>query len=215
MRILQVFFIMALIVVFFGFVFYIIYYIFFKKHRRDLPFENWKKYKESALANGSDMMDDLVLTGDRNHSTKVFMKIQGYLRFRSFDGREFDMFVGKRSPNNPFEEHKIVMVEPKEHTDLIGDVMVYGISLINKYGYYFLNSSLLDYGAIDKTVTFDTYRSLTYETLGDLKGLIDRATGLDAEYRKEVQQQKLLKIPLLTGQQPPPNQGSNGMTGSP
>lgn len=196
----------SLIVGFFAFVFYVIYYLFFKKFRRDIPFENWKSYRRSALDNGADMMDELILTGDKYHSAKRFMTIKGYLRILGFDGKEYDMFVGKRNSVNPLEEHKIVLLQPKEHSDLIGDVYVYGISLIMKYGYYFLNTEMLDYKGIDKSVASDTFRTIMYETLGDMKGLLDRATGLDAEFSKQRQSEKLLKIPVLSGQQQPPSQ---------
>lgn len=204
--VIKFFIVLSLIVGFFAFVFYVVYFLFFKKHRRDIPYENWKSYMRSALDNGADMMDELILTGDKYHSAKRFMTIKGYLRVRGFDNEEYDMFVGKRSPMNFLEEWKIIMLKPKEHSDLVGDVYVYGISLIMKYGYYFLNTEMLDFKGIDKTVALDTYRTIMYETLGDMKGLLDRATGLDAEFSKQRQQEKLLKIPILSGQQPPPQQ---------
>ena len=186
-------------------IFYVVWFIFFKKNPRNIPAENWKSYLKSALDNGSDMMEELILTGDANHSAKRFMTIKGYLRILAFDGREYDMFVGKRSSMNFIEDYKIIVLDPSQHTDLIGDVYVYGISLIMKYGYYFVNSKMLDFDAIDKTVAMDTYRTLMYETLGDMKGLLDRATGMVTTFAKEQQQQKLLKIPTLSGQQPPQN----------
>lgn len=203
------FFLTAILIVgFLAFVFYIVYYLFFKKHRRDVPYENWKSYLRSALDNGSDMMEELILTGDKNHSAKRFMTIKGYLRVLGFDGQEYDFFVGKRSGFNFLEEHKIVMLKPNQHSDLVGDVYVYGISLIMKYGYYFLNTTMLDFKAIDVSVANDTFRTIMYDTLGDMKGLLDRATGLDAEFRKEQMNNKLLKIPIMSGQQnqPPPQQ---------
>lgn len=199
--IIKAFFTIGLIVGFFGFLFYIIYYLFFKKVRRDIPYENWKAYLKSAEDNGADMMEDLVLTGDKNHSSKRFMTIKGYLRIKSFDGKEYDMFVGKKNVSNPFEEPKIVMLAPNQHSDLIGDVFVYGISFILKYGYYFLNQTMLDFNAIDKAVANDTFRTMMYETLGDMKGMMDRAVGLDADEIKNRNAQKLLKIPMLSGQQ--------------
>jgi len=195
----------GLVVAFFGFVFFIVYYLFFKKHKKDVAYENWKSYLKSALDNGSDMMTELVLTGDKYHSAKRFFTIKGYLRIRGFDDKEYDLFVGKRNPMNLLEDYKIVMLQPEQHSDLIGDVYIYGISLIMKYGYYFLNTQMLDFKGIDKAVAHDTFRTIMYDTLGDMKGLLDRATGLDAEFRKEQMAQKLLKIPVLTGQ----SQGGN------
>jgi hypothetical protein len=201
------FFIMAgLIIGFFGFIFYIVYFLFFMKHRQDIPYMNWKDYLKSALDNGSDMMQELILMGDKKHSSKSFLTIKGYLRIMSFDGLEYDMFVGKKNPLNFLEEYKIVLLRPNQHTDLIGDVYVSGISLIKKYGYYFVNSELLDFEGVDKTVAYDTYRTIMYHMLGDMKGILDRATGLDSEHAKQLSQQKLLKIPVLTGQQSPPQQ---------
>jgi hypothetical protein len=101
------------------------------------------------------------------------------------------------------------MLRPDQHSDLIGDVYVYGISLIMKYGFYFLNTDMLDFKAIDKTVANDTYRTLMYETLGDMKQIVDRSIGLDEAYRKEQMNQKLLKIPMMSGQQPQQNQQNN------
>jgi len=206
--VIKFFFTAVLVIGFFGFVFYIIYFLFFAKHRRDLTYENWKSYLRSARDNGSDMMEELILTGDKYHSAKRFMTIKGYLRVLGFDGIEYDMFIGKRSSINFLEEYKIIMLKADQHSDLIGDVYVYGISLIMKYGYYFLNTSMLDFQAIDKTVANDTYRTLMYDTLGEIKGLMDRATGLDAEFIREIRQSKVLKIPMLSGQQNPPQQGN-------
>lgn len=193
--------IISFVVAFLGFVFYIIYYLFFKKHRVDLTYENWKDYVKSGTDNGPDMMEDLVLYGDKHHSTKRFMTIKGYLRIKGFDNKQYDMFIGKRSPNNPFEDYKVVMLQPEQHSDLIGDVYVYGISLIMKYGYYFLNNEILNYDAIDNFVSKDTFRSVIYTTLGDMKGIVDRATGMDPEEIKNRANQKLLKIPMLSGQE--------------
>lgn len=193
--------IISFVVAFLGFVFYIIYYLFFKKHRIDLTYENWKDYVKSATDNGADMMEDLVLYGDKHHSTKRFMTIKGYLRIVGFDNVQYDMFIGKRSPANPFEDYKVVMLKPDQHSDLVGDVYVYGISLIMKYGYYFLNNELLNYDAIDKFVSKDTFRSVVYATLGDMKGIVDRAVGMDAEEIKARNKDKLLKLPVLQGQQ--------------
>lgn len=206
--IVKFFFTAVMVVAFFGFVFYIIYFLFFKKVRRDLPFENWKSYLRSSLDNGSDMMEDLILTGDKNHSAKRFMTIKGYLRVLGYDNQEYDMFIGKRNTANFLEEYKIIMLKPDQHSDLVSDVYVYGISLIMKYGYYFLNTNMLDFNAIDKAVASDTYRTLMYETLGDLKGIVDRAVGIDPEEVKNRANQKLLKIPQMGGQQnqPPPQQ---------
>jgi hypothetical protein len=206
--VLKFFITLSLVVGFLAFLFYIVYYLFFKKFPRDIPYENWKSYKKSALDNGADMMDELVLSGDKRHASKRFMTVKGYLRILAFDNNEYDMFVGKRNSWNPFEEHKIVVLAPEEHSDLVGNVYVYGISLILKYGFYFLNSTMLDYKAIDKHVASDTFRTIMYETLGDMKGLLDRATGLDAEFSKQRQAEKLLKIPVLSGQQQPPQQGA-------
>lgn len=201
--IIKFFITIGLVFAFFGFAFWVVWFIFIKKHKKDIPFENWKGYLKSAIDNGSDMMNELVLTGDKYHSSKTFMTIKGYLRIKGFDGKEYDLFAGKKNPMNLFEDYKIVMLRPDHHSDLIGDVYTYGISLIKKYGFYFLNTTMMDFDGIDKAVAKDTYRTLLFDTLGDMKQITDRAIGLDPEYRKEQMQQKLLKIPVLSGQQPP------------
>jgi uncharacterized membrane protein YhdT len=197
--IIRFFMSLMLFVGFITLIVFVVYFIFFKKHRRDIPFENWKDYKKSALQNGADLMDELILVGDKHHSAKRFMTIKGYLRVMNFSGEEYDMFVGKRSSINPFEEHKIVMLKPDHHSDLIGDVYVKGISLIQKYGYYWLNSQMLEFQSIDMNVAMDTYRTLMYDTLGDMKQVVNRAIGIDPDFRREQLAQKLLKIPSLQG----------------
>lgn len=199
--VLKFFLTLAFVVAFIGGIVYVVYYLFIKKHPRNIPYENWKDYLKSALDNGADMMQELILTGDKFHSAKSFMTIKGYLRIKAFDGSEYDLFVGKKSPMNFLEEHKIVMLKPDQHSELIGDVYVEGISLIKKYGFYFLNQSMMDFETIDQTVAMDTFRSLMYETLGDIKQITDRAIGLDPEFRKRQLDSKLLKIPQLAGQQ--------------
>ena len=138
------------------------------------------------------------------------MTIKGYLRILAFDNKEYDMFIGKKQPMNPLEEYKAVILQPTQHSELIGDVFVNGISLIQKYGYFFLNTMLLDYKAIDQHVAYDTYRTLMFENLGDLKQIFDRAVGLDPEFRKAQMEQKLLKIPILSGQQQQGGQQQGG-----
>jgi len=110
--IIKFFITFSLIVGFIGLLIYVVYYLFFRVNRRDIPFENWKSYRASALENGSDMMEELVLTGDQMHSAKRFFTIKGYLRIKGFDGKEYDLFVGKRNPANFLEEYKIVMLNP-------------------------------------------------------------------------------------------------------
>lgn len=199
--VLKFFLTASLVIGFFGFLFYIVWFLFIKRQKRDLVHENWKEYAKAGKENGADMMSDLILTGDKHHSTKRFMTIKGYLRIQAFDGNEYDLFIGKKNPSNPLEDDKIVMLQPEQHSDLIGDVYVEGISLILKYGYYFLNTSMMDFQAIDQTVANDTFRKLMYVTLGDMKQVVDRAIGLDPEYSKQIRQEKLLKIPVLSGQQ--------------
>lgn len=199
--VLRVLLIILFVVGFFGFLFYIIYFLFFKIHRIDVVYENWKSYVASAKDNGADMMTDLVLIGDKYHSAKRFMTISGYLRIQAFDNNEYDLFVGKRNTKNPLEEDKLVMLQTDQHSDLIGEVYVYGISLIQKYGYYFLNTHMMDFEAIDKSIAKDAFRTTMHYMLGDMKGLLDRATGLDPDYQKERQREKLLKIPILQGQE--------------
>jgi hypothetical protein len=193
--------ILAFITGFIGFIVYIVYFIFFKAHKKDIPFANLKNYVQSALANGNDLMDNLVLTGDKKHSPKKFIKIKGYLRTKLFSGEERDLFVGKKNPLNPFEDWKVILIDPEDHSDLIGDVYVKGFSLIKRWGYYWLHTDILKADDIDKNITFDTYRTLLYDTLGDFKSIVDRSMGLDIEFSREMKKEKVLKIPVLSGQQ--------------
>jgi hypothetical protein len=193
--------IIGFVVAFIGFIVYVVWWIFIRKHKKDIPYANLKNYIQSAISNGKDYMDGLILTGDKKHSPKTFMKIKGYLRTRLFNGEERDMFVGKKNPLNPFEEWKVVMISPDDHSDLIGDVYIDGFSLIKRWGYYWLHTDLMETEKIDKQVTFDAYRTLLYDTLGDFKGIVDRSMGLDIEFSREMKKEKVLKIPVLSGQE--------------
>jgi hypothetical protein len=63
-----------------------------------------------------------------------------------------------------------------------------------------LHTDILKADDIDKNITFDTYRTLLYDTLGDFKSIVDRSMGLDIEFSREMKKEKVLKIPVLSGQ---------------
>ena len=99
-----------------------------------------------------------------------------------------------------FENPKVIRCYPYEHSQMIGDIDVYAISMVKKYGYYFPNRAFLDVVRIDKSVLMEAYRGQVYEYLKDFNTLQRRASGLDSDHKKELDSKKLLKIPTALGE---------------
>lgn len=94
----------------------------------------------------------------------------------------------------------MLRVKPHEHSQLVGDVRIYAISPIYKYGYYFPNHTFLNVRRIDQSVVKEAYRGQLKETMTDLVTITKRASGLDSEQTKSLEHRKLLKIPTGMGE---------------
>lgn len=101
-----------------------------------------------------------------------------------------------------FTDPLVIRAYPYEHDDLIGDVTLYGLSLIPISEYHYLNSSYMDVRAIDYSIMLEANRGIFFEHLRDSKTLLDRAVGLDSEHKKEIEKKNLYEIPALPTQQP-------------
>jgi len=80
---------------------------------------------------------------------------------------------------------------------LIGDVKVYGVSMVRKYDYYWTNRAFLDIVRIDIAVIREAWRGLIHQYLKDSVAINQRAVGLDSEFRKDLDMRKMLKMPTL------------------
>jgi hypothetical protein len=100
-----------------------------------------------------------------------------------------------------FEEPKVLRTLEDEHSQLVGDVKVYGVSMIKKFGYFWPNRAHLDIARIDHSIIKEAWRGQIHEFLKDMVDLSRKSSGLDADHRKEMESRKLLKIPTNMGEQ--------------
>ncbi len=120
--------------------------------------------------------------------------------------QEQDVFVVKtKGLAGMFSESMVIRVSPEDHDELIGDVTIYGYSIIPIGGYWFLNSDHLDVRKIDYAILKEAERTIAFTTLSDVKELIDRATGIDAKHKKSIESKSLVELPEMQkgGSQPP------------
>ena len=180
-----------------------IYKIFFEKKEINLIAND----KQSIISAGRlckpPLLRNLYFTGDKEHGEAKIGHIIGYCQIQSYQeahkGRAVpeDCFIFKTSafPFSLFEESKVFRCFPNEHSELVGDVKIYAISPIEKFGYYFPNHVFLNVRRIDESVVKEAYRGQLHEVMKDLVSITKRASGLDSEQMKSIESRKLLKIP--------------------
>jgi len=98
-----------------------------------------------------------------------------------------------------FEEEDVVRVKPKDHDELIGDVTIFGLSLIPISEYYYVNSDFLNIQEVDWAVKNEAWRSLMFEMLRDSKEIIDKASGLDTAHQKRIEERSMMELPVNMG----------------
>lgn len=200
-----------------------------QKPRVDLVAADMKDIIDAGRLSKPPMLKDLYFTGDKEHGEFRVGKIIGYCQIQSYkdlnkiadlnekeeealrkEGIEpskyiikEDCFVFKRFgvPFSFFEEPKVIRTLEDEHSQLVGDVKVYAVSMIKKYGYYWPNRGHLDIARIDLSVIREAYRGQVHTFLREMVSINQRASGLDADHRKELENRKLLKIPGPLGEQ--------------
>lgn len=218
------------IVAIIGIVIYVVYYLFFKKHKFDATYMNKKSLINAGRISKPDNINDLYLSGDAAHSRRRIGKIIGYCRIQimrkiqhydpdtgepltvrdpknpdkmiykfSLEKDEQDVFVIEKSgfPMNLFTEPMVVRVAPSDHDDLIGDVTLFGFSILPISEYWFLHKDYIDVRQIDFTILKEAERGIFFESLKDTKEIIDKAIGLDAGHKKQIEQKNLYEIPAL------------------
>lgn len=94
-----------------------------------------------------------------------------------------------------FEEDMVIRVNPEDHTPLVGDVTLFGFSLIPISEYYFLNNDHLDVRKVDYAILKEAERTVAFVTMTDLKEIVDKATGIDARHKKVIEGKSLVEIP--------------------
>jgi len=180
-----------------------VYKIFFEKKEINLIANDKQSIINAGRLCKPPLLRNLYFTGDKEHGEAKIGRIIGYAQIQSYQeadkGRAMpeDCFVFKTSrfPFSLFEEAKVFRCFPSEHSELVGDVKIYAISPIEKFGYFFPNHVFLNIRRIDASVVKEAYRGLIHETFKDLVTINKRAIGLDSEQIKSMEGRKLLKIP--------------------
>lgn len=200
-----------------------------RKPKIDLVENDRKDIIEAGMLSKPPMVRDLYFTGDKSHGEFRVGKIIGYCQLQSYkdldllagltsvqleqlesDGKipseyiiKEDCFIFKRLPFpfSLFEQPKVLRTLEDEHSQLIGDIKIYGVSMIKKYSYYFPNRAHLDIARIDIGVIREAWRGQIHQFLKDSVSIQQRAIGLDSEYKKRLDERKLLKVPSPLGEQ--------------
>lgn len=200
-----------------------------QKPKIDLVENDRKDIIDAGMQSKPPMLGDLYFTGDKEHSEFKVGKIIGYCQLQSYkeidllanltdaqieqmekEGRipseyiiKEDCFVYKKFPFpfSLFEQPKVLRCLEDEHSQLIGDVKVYAVSMIKKYDYYWPNRAHLDIARIDIGIIREAWRGQIHQFLKDAVSIQQRAVGLDSEFKKELDQRKLLKIPSPLGEE--------------
>jgi hypothetical protein len=173
------------------------WYLFIRKVRDDRVALNSQRIIEQSKLTKPDMLGDLYLSGDKEHPQIRLGKIMGYTRIKNVQNQEEDVFVFKKAgfPFSMFEEGKPIRVNPDRHSDMIGDIVVEGISLVSHGGFYYINDDHLDIERIDRTIKTEVIRQYTMDVLRDVKIISDMAVGINPEQTKYIEGKSLLKIP--------------------
>lgn len=186
-----------------------IYKIFFERKEINLIANDKQAIISAGKLCKPPLLRNLYFTGDKEHGEAKIGKIIGYCQIQSYekaaDGKAIpeDCFVFKTSrfPFDLFEEAKVFRCLPNEHSELVGDVKIYAISPIEKFGYFFPNHTFLNIRRIDDSIVKEAYRGQLHEVMKDLVSITKRAVGLDSEQMKSIEQRKLLKIPTAMEEQ--------------
>jgi hypothetical protein len=201
----------------------------FQKPKIDLVENDRQDMIEAGILSKPPMVKDLYFTGDKEHGEFRVGKIIGYVQLQSYKDLDIlaglnpsqiealeregkvpadyiikeDVFIFKRFtfPFSMFEESKVLRCLEDEHSQLIGDVKVYGVSMIKKFGYYWPNRGHLDIARIDIGVIREAWRGQVHQFLKDMVSITQNAVGLDSEYKKDLDRRKLLKLPTPLGGQ--------------
>jgi len=144
-------------------------------------------YKETTQ-NGIEMKELVTIQNEKGE------KIPQY----TLDKIEQDVFTIKaKGLAGLFGDPMVIRTDPKDHDELVGDITLYGYSLIPIGEYWFLNTDHLDVRKIDYAILKEAERTIAFATLSDVKELIDRATGIDAKHKKLIEAKSLVDIPEL------------------
>jgi hypothetical protein len=216
----------GLVLALFGLVAWVVFKL-LQKPKIDLVENDRQDIIDAGILSKPPMVRDLYFTGDKDHGEFRVGRITGYVQLQSYKDLDLlagltkeqlremlknneipsqkiireDCFVFKRFPFpfSVFEQPKVLRTFEDEHSQLIGDVKIYGVSMVRKFGYYWPNRGHLDIARIDIGIIREAWRGQVHQFLRDAVSIQQRAVGLDAEFKKELDRRKLLKIPSPLG----------------
>jgi hypothetical protein len=199
MKIIKILIIIAIVLL----VAFLVYKIFFSKTQIDVVEVEKQNLVRAGLALKPVFLNNLYISGDKEHGRYRIGKIYGFTQIKSYADAEKgialdeDIFVFKQMsfPMSLFESYKVFRCLSTDHSPLAGDVDLYTVAPIFKYGYYYPNQAFLDVRRVDQSIIKEAYRSGIHIFLKDFVGIAKRASGLDVEFKKQMEQQKLLKFP--------------------
>lgn len=186
-----------------------IYKVFFEKKEINLIANDKQAIISAGKICKPPLLKNLYFTGDKEHGEAKIGNIIGYCQIQSYQDADKglaqpeDCFVFKTSkfPFSLFEEAKVFRCFPHEHSELVGDVKIYAISPIEKFGYFFPNHTFLNVRRIDTSIVKEAYRGQIHNIFNDLASITKKATGLDSDQMKALENRKLLKIPTALSEQ--------------
>jgi hypothetical protein len=189
-----------------------VWFLFIRQIRDDRVAMNAKKIIEQSRLTKPDLIGDLYMSGDLDHPQVKLGRIEGYSRIKNILGEESDVFVFKKSsfPFSMFEDAKAIRVAPEDHTDMIGDIVIKGISLVSHGGFMFVNHQHLDVNRLDGTIKMEVLRDYVMDVLRDIKYISDKAIDISPEFQKQLAGRSLLKIPSRVD----PNAGQQQQQGN-
>ena len=214
----------GVIAMFLGLIFaiaWLFWAVFLKKYRYDVTYVNKHKLIQAGkMSRQGSLMGNLYLSGDKTHSRVNIGKIGGYCRIQvltrtnKYDSKNEQLMkpdkdgipqpvytIGKEEQDifivnkGLFSDPLVIRVSPSDHDELIGDVTLKGFSLLPQSEYFFLNSDYLDVRKIDFAILKEAERGIMFESLRDMKSIVDKAVGLDAVHKKDIEKKNLVEIP--------------------
>lgn len=112
--------------------------------------------------------------------------------------QEIDVFIVKtKGLSGFFEDEMVIRVNPEDHDELVGDVTLFGFSLIPLSEYWVLNTDHLDVRKHDFNVLKEAERTIAFVTMTDMREIVDRATGIDASHKKFIERKSLVELPEM------------------
>jgi hypothetical protein len=109
---------------------------------------------------------------------------------------EQDVFIVKpKGFLSIFTEPMVIRLTPEDHNELVGDVDLYGYSLIPISEYWYLNTDHLDIKKTDFAILREAERTSYLEGLKDMHEIVNKAIGLDSRHKKGIEEKSLLELP--------------------